>query len=372
MIFFLLILTSAGASLVITLGLMMFLIKLSHRFGWYDKIDERKIHTGNIPDIGGIGIFVGTLFGIFFFLILKNSYFTESLTPFYRFLPFLVAFLIIHSIGLVDDFIDIRARYKLLAQIIAAVIVAFTGNEITSVTLPWFDIVIRFGPFSYLIVILWLVGVSNALNFIDGMDGLAGGISAIGALFYAVIFLIQGSFLSVAISFALFGALCAFLLFNRHPAKIFMGDCGALLLGFMLGALPLLESSGSVPLAMAMLPVSVLLLPVYDTLMSIIRRLRRGGMVYIPDKEHTHHKLLERIPSQHTILLIMCAIASVPSASILIWVVMKNDYLFWLTIGSWLAIFALFLYLEISESARKNANNIAKKVDPETGIEPSN
>lgn len=366
----LLILTSAGFSLIAVLLLTFILIKLSHRYAWYDKVDERKIHTGNIPAVGGIGILVAALTGFFLFLSLSNKFSTVSLTSFSRFLPFLLAFLLIHLVGLIDDFINMPARYKLLIQIGAACIVAFTGNTIETVTLPWFDLSIRFGPVSYFITIIWLVGVCNALNFLDGMDGLAGGVSAIGALFYGIIFLLQAAYISAAVSFALFGALLGFLFFNRPPAKIFMGDCGALFLGFVLGAIPLLENSGSVPLSVAMLPVSILLLPILDTFTSIFRRTKQGKRIYFPDKGHTHHKLLDKGTKEPTILLIMYGLALFPAVSILLWIVIKSEHLFWLTAFSWASVLSFFIYLEISVNGKaKISGPSMKKKGPEAGSE---
>ncbi|MBN1687188.1 MAG: undecaprenyl/decaprenyl-phosphate alpha-N-acetylglucosaminyl 1-phosphate transferase, partial [Spirochaetales bacterium] len=236
---------------------------------------------------------------------------------------------------------------KFVVQFAAAAVLALMGYTITAVQLPWFDVTINLGAGAYVITILWLAGASNAINFIDGIDGLAGGISAIAALAYGIVFFIIGSSTSALIALALFGALIAFLLFNRPPAKIIMGDCGAIYLGFFLGSLPLLEHSGTATLLGILIPFSLLLFPVMDTLTAILRRLRGRRSIVKPDREHTHHKLLDLGFSQRQILALIYSLELLPCAAVILWAATGNDNFFWLVITSWIIMAAFFLVLDV-------------------------
>ena len=339
-------LISFGIALALSLVTIPTILNLSHKFHWYDDLDERKIHSGNMPHIGGIGIAASSLVGLALFLLINTIFPAVKIISFSSFLPFLLSYLVIHFTGVFDDFLNMKARYKFLFQIGAACLVAFTGNAINSIELPWFSTTVHLGFLARLITIVWLVGVCNAMNFIDGMDGLAGGVSAIAALFYGVFFTVTGSFFTAAFAFALFGALIGFLFFNWPPAKIFMGDCGALFLGFALASLPLIEHSGQVTLPVLLAPFGLLLIPVLDTVFSIFRRIKRKIAVYSPDKEHTHHKLLDMGFEQPLILGIFYGLATLPGIFIVLWIVFEKSYFFWFEIFSWLIIVGFFILLD--------------------------
>ena len=347
------IIASIGSSLIIAIVAMPLVLRMSHRFRWYADKDPRKIHTNDLPHIGGTGLILAATLGAVLYFILDYLIFKERSATFIRFLPLLLAYLAIHLTGLIDDFSDIHARYKFGVQFIAAAVVAFLGYTIRAVELPWLDATIRLGPAAYVITILWLAGTSNAINFVDGIDGLAGGISALAALAYGIVFLIVGSNTSAYIAFALFGALIGFLLFNHPPAKIIMGDCGALYLGFFLGSLPLLEYSGTVTLLAVLIPFSLLLLPAMDTLTSILRRIKRRVSIVRPDREHTHHKLLDLGLSQRQILAIAYTLEALPCAAIIAWA--SSEKLFWLVPASWIIIVVFFIIIEVIYHRREKA-----------------
>lgn len=341
-----LIIVSVGAPLLISLMMVALIIRLSHRYRWYDDINDRKIHTEDTPHIGGIGIFVASTVGVILLYILNSAVFEQALVSFRSFLPLLIAFALIHITGVIDDFTAMHARYKFVIQLVVAGVLAALGYTIKSVALPWFDIVIKLGPAAYVITVIWLAGVSNAINFIDGIDGLAGGVSAIAALAYGILFMIAGAYTSAFIAFTMLGAIIGFLFFNWPPAKIFMGDSGAIYLGFALGALPLLEHSGDVTLLAIIIPFSLLLFPILDTLAAILRRLRRRLSPGSPDKEHTHHKLLDFGLKQPGVLAILYVLTALPCGAVILWAATGNPGFFWLVLATWIVSAVFFILLD--------------------------
>ena len=161
--------------------------------------------------------------------------------PLGRMIVFLFAYFLVHLIGLIDDFKNIRPMYKFIAQIIATLIIIIPNRTLSLLHIPFINITLDIGIWGYALTAIWIIGASNAVNLIDGMDGLSGGVSAIAALFLAIIAIALGNPVTAFISFAMFGSLIGFLVFNFPPAKIFIGDSGALFLGFALATLPLLE-----------------------------------------------------------------------------------------------------------------------------------
>jgi UDP-GlcNAc:undecaprenyl-phosphate/decaprenyl-phosphate GlcNAc-1-phosphate transferase len=205
--------------------------------------------------------------------------------------------LAMHVLGVYDDFTNLRAPLKFLVQIIAATLVALSGATLQKIALPFTGVFTLPGIVAFPLTVLWIVSISNAVNLIDGADGLAGGVAMIASLFMGIIAFGQGSLFPAVVSFALFGAIAGFLLFNFPPARIFMGDGGSLTLGFLLAVIPLLGITGnsSPPMTVPLVPVLTLLyVPIVDTLLAIVRRTRRGLPVHSPDREHIHHRLIDR------------------------------------------------------------------------------
>ena len=341
------IIATTGSSLIIVTALMPLVLKISHKFRWYADKHPRKIHTNDLPHIGGTGLFIAATLSVALYYILDGLIFKGGGASFGKFLPLLVAYLLIHVTGLVDDFTDMHARYKFFIQFAVAAVLAFMGYTIRAVELPWSDITIHLGAGAYIVTILWLAGASNAINFIDGMDGLAAGVSAIAALVYGIVFLIIGSSTSAFIAFALLGALIGLLLFNSPPANIIMGDCGAIYLGFFLGSLPLLEHSGTSTLLGIMIPFSLLLFPVMDTASAILRRIRRKVSIIKPDREHTHHKLLDLGLSQRQILAITYLLELLPCSAIIVWAATGNRNCFWFLLATWIVMITFFIVLDV-------------------------
>ncbi len=286
--------------------LIPIIIKLSHRYKWYDLPDKRKIHTGLIPRLGGVGIFLSFASAVFIativFVLFKREppYFNI-----YKAIFIIVPLTMIHLIGLVDDFHNLKALTKFILQIVAASIVTIGGFYIKSVTIPYIGS-FSLGFLSYPITVLWIVGLTNALNLVDGMDGLAGGISAFAALSLGIIMLIKGNITGMILSFAILGSVIGFLFYNFPPAKIFMGDSGSLFLGFSLSVIPLISLKGtSNGKGILLAATTLFLIPILDTAAAIFRRIKERRPIYSPDRKHLHHRLLDLGLKERKILAII-------------------------------------------------------------------
>jgi len=283
----LVVLIATAVSSTLLVGLIL---RLSHHKSWYDHIDDRKIHSGDVPRLGGIGFAIVFIVAAFIVVFL-----TRKMDSIIRFLPCFAGLIIIVVFGVWDDFRPMKPHNKLLIQVLAALCVIIPGYTFRRIVffdggflenLPWLG---------YPITLLWIVGLTNALNLIDGVDGLAGGLSAIIAITFAFIFFRFAETPSAAVMcVCLLGAIIGFLVFNAPipNAKIFMGDGGSQFLGFTLAILPLLEEHDTV----ASLPVpyaaALLSIPIFDTTAAVWRRLRDGRRIDSPDRAHIHHKLM--------------------------------------------------------------------------------
>jgi UDP-GlcNAc:undecaprenyl-phosphate GlcNAc-1-phosphate transferase len=278
-------------SVVFSVCAVSLVLKISHRKKWYDNIDERKIHSGNIPRLGGIG------FGLTFFIIAAGISVIYGImgTNVTRFIPCGIAMAFILFSGAYDDFRPMSVRYKLLLQLVSAVLILITGFDFDRLFYTGGGFLTDFWYFRIPITVLWIIGITNAFNMIDGVDGLAGGVSAIIAFFLGLIyFSYSGVSKSVILCVCLIGVLIGFLVFNAPfpRAKIFMGDCGSQFLGFTLAILPLMKEADkptSLPLCYA---AALFLIPIFDTTAAVWRRVRDGRKIYEPDKSHLHHKLI--------------------------------------------------------------------------------
>jgi len=296
---------AAAFALGLNLLVIPTILRMAHKFKWYDLPSNRKIHTGLIPRLGGPGMYLSFICAAVLVPVVVNLISGVSVRYNLRFVSLFLGISLILAIGLIDDFRPLKALLKFFLQLLAAIIVTAGGFLIHSLTLPYLGR-LGLGLFAYPVTILWLVGISNAINLIDGVDGLAGGISAFAALSMGIIALIQGSAVTSVLCFALFGAILGFLVFNFPPAKIFMGDSGSLFLGFCLAVFPLVGGISKVSaFGTLLVPVTLLTIPILDISTSVIRRLRNKVPIIHPDKEHIHHKLLDMGLNQRQILWVL-------------------------------------------------------------------
>ena len=276
--------------------------RLAHRFKWYDIPDFRKLHTGLIPRIGGLAIFLSVALGIgagTAAMALLDVPLPAALSPL---LAATAGVALIFAVGLFDDFVPLRARSKLVLQVLAATVIAAGGMRIDSIALPLLGR-LELGIAAVPVTVFWIVGMVNSVNLIDGRDGLAGGIAAFAAAGLAAVAMLHGHLLAAVVAVAVFGAVCGFLLYNWPPASIFMGDSGSHLLGFSLAVLPLLDIGGAATLRTLMIPATLMLIPILDCGAAVLRRVRQRVSLGTADTDHIHFVLRDLGLSDHKILL---------------------------------------------------------------------
>ena len=267
-------------SMIVSLILTPIVIAVSKKLDIVDRPNFRKIHTKPISMLGGSAILLSFFIGIWLGAPIEREI-----------KPLLLGAIVIYLVGLFDDLYDLKPILKLIGQVIAASIVVFYGVTIDFISIP-IGPTIHFGWLSIPITIFWIVAITNAINLIDGLDGLAAGVSTIALVTIAFIAILQGNIFIIMICSVLIGSLLGFLVFNFHPAKIFLGDSGALLLGFIIGFLSLLGFK-NITFISLFFPIVILAVPFIDTLFAMIRRVKRGQHIMQADKSHLHHKLLD-------------------------------------------------------------------------------
>jgi UDP-GlcNAc:undecaprenyl-phosphate GlcNAc-1-phosphate transferase len=322
------------AGLAVNAVLTPIIIYLAHRNRWYDERNHRKIHTDDTPRLGGVGVFVATLVAMFVAFILARSgnglpsalgTSTDLASLILHFLPVVGGMLVVFVLGLVDDFRNLRAVLKLALQLVAAAIVTIGPFRIESITIPFVWYQLELGVFSYPVTILWISAVTNAINFVDGVDGLAGGSAAIAALFFTIIAVSLGHNLTAFLAIGLFGALVGFLIYNMPRAKIFMGDSGSYVIGFWLAMFPLLLSDNS-GVSLDLIPaITILLFPITDLTTSVLRRLLRGKHPFSADREHLHHKLIDLGHSTWRILTMVYLAGVILGAIAVTWYLLPTN-----------------------------------------------
>ncbi|HOJ29422.1 MAG TPA: MraY family glycosyltransferase [Spirochaetota bacterium] len=282
---------------IISTVLIPVIIQFSHKNGLYDKVDARKVHKGKISRLGGLAIFAGFVSG--FICLLIYDFQVQ-----FNIVVFIIALLLAFFTGFIDDVITIRAMYKLLLQLVCGLLVALSGLKITKVTLfAGFDV--QFGILSYLFTMVWVAGFMNAINMLDGMDGLASGIVLVASMFLGIMGWLQGIPIVTYLCVVLIGAILGFLLYNYPPAKIFMGDGGAYFLGFIYAVLPLIGIKKASTITIFSIPIILLLIPLIDVINVMRKRINAGYHIFIADRNHIHHRLLKIGFSNEGILWVM-------------------------------------------------------------------
>lgn len=272
--------------------------KFAIKVGATDKPNYRKVHQKIMPRLGGLAIFLSFLIG---YLIWQPTD--------HEALPILVGAFIIILTGAFDDRFELSAKTKLLGQIAAAlVVVLWGGAKVDFINLP-FGGLIEFGYFSIPLTILWIVGVTNAINLIDGLDGLAAGVSSIALISISGMAVVMGDMFVASLGAIVLASTLGFLIYNFHPAKIFMGDTGALFLGYIISVVALLGFK-NITVVSLIIPVIILGVPISDTLFAIVRRLYNKQPLSAPDKSHLHHCLLRSGFSHRQTVLVIYTIAA--------------------------------------------------------------
>lgn len=321
--------------------------KIAIHINAMDEPNERKIHKVPMPRLGGLAIYLAFLLGY----MLYGEISTQMLS-------ILIGSFLLILVGIVDDIHSVKARYKLIVQIVAAAIVVLYG-DLSFTELSVFGYNIYFNDFfGALLSILFIVAITNAINLIDGLDGLAAGISSIYFLTIAIIAFILNRIggLDVIISLIMLGSTLGFLFHNFPPAKIFMGDTGSLFLGFMISIIALLGYKVTTFTSL-IVPIVILAIPIFDTVFAILRRLIKGQNIGVADKEHFHHQLLKMKYSPTKSILIIYVI-DIAFAAVSIFYILGDNQIA-IAIYVVLMILLLFVILKtdvLFEHKKKNAN----------------
>ncbi len=302
------------AAMVITFGLTPLAIKIAPKLGAVDiPKDDRRMHTKTMPRFGGIAIYLGSMAAIG--LVLFD-------TVDQRMQGIAIGATLMLIMGIVDDIRGLPAKVKLAGQILSASILFAYSIRISFINNPFGEGLIEFPlAVSFIVTILWIVGLTNTINLIDGLDGLAAGISfiATGAIAYIAYIDDIPRYAICMLFMALAGSCLGFLPWNFHPAKIFMGDGGALYLGFMIASISVMSPLKSAAAVATILPLFVLALPILDTVLAILRRVRNGRPIMEADKGHLHHRIMSvGMGQKRTVLTLYCISAIMGVAAILI------------------------------------------------------
>ena len=299
-----LLLASGGAAFLITLALTPVFRRVALRVGLLDHPDgRRKLQTLAVPKAGGAAVLTAILLTLTVGASLWPGL-TAFLSQDARFWSLVAAASFMGLVGLIDDARDLRGRHKLLGQLIAISMLVFPGGLYID-TLNVFGLELQLGVLGLGFTVFWMLACINALNLIDGMDGLLGVVAAIVCLTLAVIGALTGKLLVALAAATMAGSLVGFLAFNLPPAKVYLGDSGSMVIGLVVGAISI-ESSVKGPAAAALVvPVALLIIPVLDTLAAVVRRVLTGRSIYISDRAHLHHCLLRNGLSRGQVLMLV-------------------------------------------------------------------
>ncbi len=318
--------------------LALVFVPISKWFGF--KLDivalenKRTVHQGKIVRMGGLAIFLA-------FIISMAIYVPADQT----WNGIVIGGTIVFFVGLIDDCLNIRPVYKLLGQSVAAMVaIGVGGITLGELTLPY-GIVIDISALSALIAFVWIVGVTNAINLLDGLDGLASGIALIVLCTIGFIGFLQGRRDICVVTLILAGANLGFLKYNFHPASVFMGDCGALFLGFVIACLSLLGFKTTAFISLG-LPVMILFVPISDTILAIIRRKLSGKSFAEADRNHLHHQLMYKLQFGHKWTVITLYIVTIAFSLVSILNFYNSEWGIWILI---LLLFIAEIFIEVTD-----------------------
>lgn len=301
-----------AASLLLSFVFTRYVRNIAVARGWLAApATDRHLHSTPLPRLGGVAILLAFLASFGISLICARFYPSLGLSVSIKsLLTILVPGFLIFLLGVYDDLKGVGPYFKFSVQAIAGAMLFFGGLRIT-------DLPVLFGNHSLPafvglpLTILWVLAITNAFNLIDGLDGLAAGSALFSTLVVFVVALLDGSALVALMTLALSGAILGFLRFNFNPATIFLGDCGSLFIGFMLSALALLGAQKAPTIIAVAIPVVSFGLPILETALSVIRRFISGRPVFTADREHIHHKLLQRGMSHRQVVIVLYAVSAV-------------------------------------------------------------
>lgn len=295
-------------------------IRLARRVGAIDKPEKRRINEEPMPRLGGLAVIIGFLVSCSYLLIVMTL--EKSFNPFgeeqyfHKLMGLLIGIIVLGIFSFIDDAKGLPAIVKLIGQTIAAIIVVSFGIQIDNINIPFLEQTLNINNniYIYILSVGWIVGITNAINLIDGLDGLSSGITLISCFSLIIVFTMnQSPIISIILITALAGAIVGFMPYNVNPAKTFIGDTGAQFLGFALAVITILGTAKTYTLLVLISPLIILALPIADTLFAIVRRIIKGKSIkaiFSPDTGHLHHKLMKKGYTQKQSVLILYGISA--------------------------------------------------------------
>ncbi|MBR2240714.1 MAG: undecaprenyl/decaprenyl-phosphate alpha-N-acetylglucosaminyl 1-phosphate transferase [Clostridia bacterium] len=295
-------------------------IRLAKRVGAIDIPEKRRINEEPMPRLGGIAVIIGFLLSCIYLLIIMTL--EKNFNPFgeeqyfHKLIGFLLGIIVLGIFGFVDDVRGLPALIKLIGQTLAAIVVVSFGIQIDNINIPFLEQTLNINNhiYIYILSVGWIVGITNAINLIDGLDGLSSGITLISCFSLIIVFTMnQSPLVAIILITALAGAIVGFMPYNFNPAKTFIGDVGAQFLGFALAVISILGTAKTYTLLVLISPLIILALPIADTLFAIVRRIIKGKSIkaiFAPDTGHLHHKLMKKGYTQKQAVLILYGISA--------------------------------------------------------------
>jgi len=342
-----------AATILFSTVLCRFVMYLACKNNWYDVEDPRKMHKGNIPRLGGISVILTfVIFCIIEVFVFKTVFFKESLL-------LILGTLLIFVSCIADDFVTMRARCKLIFQVLAALCVAFspfTFKNLFGLQLPcWLD---------HTAVFLWTLLIVNAYNLIDGVDWLCSGLSVFTLIFYAAVHYVSGSsnFIFIMI---LCCSVIGFMVWNKPKAKIFLGDCGSETLGYLIAVIPLLPTKiQNFEYYRALIVLIISAIPTIDVLAAIIRRVRDKKGVFNPDRAHLHHKLFNIGFSVKSILTLLLTLQIGVCLIVFNFVCLSNEHCLFILLTAYIAEYCFFITIHyINRAVNSKMKGILQNQD---------
>lgn len=288
---------------------------LAFKIGAVDKPDNRKVHKKIMPRLGGLAIYIAFLIGV-----------VSSLELTWDIVGILTGATVIVIVGILDDVYQLPAKVKLLGQIVAACILIAFDIRIEWVNNPLGGYIYLDKFISIPLTVFWVISFTNVVNLIDGLDGLAAGVSAIASLTVIFVAIQMGYFHVAVLSAALAGGIIGFIRYNFNPATIFMGDTGSMFIGYMLAAISVYGAVKTAATIALIVPAIALGLPIMDTAFAIMRRYTNGRPIFQPDKGHLHHRLLAMGMNQKQAVLLMYAISAALGIAAVLWAEVDGFY----------------------------------------------
>ena len=330
---FILLTMTLACTVGLTLLLVPFLAKMAVVRGLVDKPNARKVHQKAVPRIGGVAIVISLYCALAVaYLLFPAQVGLFAFAPKYLFL--ILGSMVAFGIGLADDFKGLRARKKLVFQVVAAGLAYFGGIRVE--TIGFYNLFqMDLGWLSPVVTMFWIVLVINAFNLIDGLDGLAGGVGVIACTFLAYVCFLRGNIGGQVLMIATIGGLLGFLRYNFYPASVFMGDGGSYFLGYLLGTISAYCASSNSATLSTLIPMLVVALPIIDVSMATMRRFVHGREIFSPDKQHFHHMLLRLGLSHRNAVLVLWGFALFIGCCALVFLRIKDEkaYLLLMVMG---------------------------------------